>query len=945
MDKINKYLEVTEKSIQWVINSLDGDKQKKTRRNFVNFRRELNKKKFALEGNPAAAVYGESQVGKSYLISSLLSMPGKAFEITDRDGKSYHFIEEINPPGGGSESTSLVSRFSINDKPVNPQYPVTARLLSPADLVMALCDSFYNDIKLTNRENVLQTNDIDKEVELLKEKWHARTPLQNAICEDDILDIQDYFDNFSTKASNITNSCFFEEISLLIPKIQPSEWKGVFQLLWNNNKVFTELFADMIAEYEKLNFAKTLYLPIEAVLYKHGTLLDVNRLREIYEQPAMIETNYKADTPVLFFDDKEVIKPFLKSYLCALTAELIFNQPEALAESKGFLRESDLLDFPGARSRLTLPEDKIEKEIIPELLIRGKVAYLFNKYSDSEKVNILLFCAKHEQAAQRSMPEMLNNWINKIVGDSCEKREAFIQKSKVPPLFIIGTWFNVNLQYNPKHDKEGDNASLKNRWYQRFEKTLAKELLNTEVYDWFENWTGIKQRFKNIFLLRDFEKSDEHASKLFKGFREHKEEKEEIKPENFPDFREKLRQSFLENDFVNNHFESPEESWDQAASINKDGAELIIKKLSIAANNINAARNEKTKTELNAIARGIISELKKHYHSSESDEALQKARQTAGALQVRFDIGFGGDKIKLFGQMMKEFMVNEGDVYKLYHAKIHDIERRNIVNMDKYSNIRMNVPALVNVREIDGNSTFDNNLERLRQHYEKTSAEECRAYFEAEGIDLDELFYGDYNRIKNFSQILAESLEEHWLEKCAKKNNRIVTEILAEDELQDLLNMLKTLFGKLQISKIIAEKIRRFVDGYHNIDEAIEMIADISAEIINKFFNSFGFDYFSESDIFDLKAANEKNNLSLNLDHSDLSYERNSAKEAADMLLKIDKLHEMQDKNPQALTNLPHYRNYKIWYDLLKIGFVHVCDIPNYDVQANNKLKVIIEMC
>ena len=132
---IQKQLEIIEKSNAWIKTSLEGNKGKEAYRCMVNCRRKLKKKKIALEGNPAAAMYGESQVGKSYLISSLLSEEGKPFSITDENNVVHNFIEEINPPGGGSESTSLVSRFSVNYKPENQKFPVKAVLLSPADIV------------------------------------------------------------------------------------------------------------------------------------------------------------------------------------------------------------------------------------------------------------------------------------------------------------------------------------------------------------------------------------------------------------------------------------------------------------------------------------------------------------------------------------------------------------------------------------------------------------------------------------------------------------------------------------------------------------------------------------------------------------------------------------------------------------------------------------------
>lgn len=558
---IQKQLEIVEKANAWIQNSLEGNKQKEAYRNMVNCRRKLNKKKFALEGNPAAAMYGESQVGKSYLISSLLSEEGKPFSITDENNMVHNFIEKINPPGGGSESTSLVSRFSVNYKPVNQMFPVKAVLLSPADMVLVLCDSFYNDINLKTSQNIhfLSIDEINSDVDSIKDKLKDRKAQQEVFAEDDVLDMQDYFAEYFQKADKVIDSKFFEEISLLISRAKPDEWKDIFSLLWNKNEIFTTLFGKMIGEYQRLNFEKEIYLPIESVLYAYGTLLDVKRLREIYTEPDKIEPNYTANTKVFLFKTNQEID-FAKSYLCALTAELVFSQSDTLLNSKPFLKETDLLDFPGARSRMEKPLEAIEDKTIPDLLLRGKVAYLFNKYSDAEKINILIFCAKHEQTAQRIMPRLLNNWVNKVVGDTAEKREAFVAKSKISPLFVIGTFFNVNLAYNPLLDKsDGTGTPLSNRWLQRFTTTLEKEYFEKVTYSWFENWTKSQPDFQNIFLLRDFEKS-ETPSNLFKGYNENKKEMNEVPTPQYPDFRKKLRESFLDYDFVKRHFANPAES-------------------------------------------------------------------------------------------------------------------------------------------------------------------------------------------------------------------------------------------------------------------------------------------------------------------------------------------------------------------------------------------------
>jgi hypothetical protein len=935
---IQKQLEIIEQSNAWIRTSLEGNKAKDAYRNMVNCRRKLNKKKFALEGNPAAAMYGESQVGKSYLISSLLSEEGKPFGINDENGLAHNFIEEINPPGGGSESTSLVSRFSVNYTPLNPKYPVKAVLLSPADIVLVLCDSFYNDINLKTSQNIhfLSSDEINTEVYQLKEKWKNRQEQQKIFGEDDVLDMQDYFEEYFQKADKVIDSKFFDEISLLISKAKHEEWKDIFSLLWNKNEIFTTLFALLISEYEKLQFADAVYLPLEAVLYRFGTLLDVKRLREIYTEADKIESNYTAITKVLLANNQEI--DFAKSYLCALTAELVFNQSETLIKSKPFLKETDLLDFPGARSRMEKPLEAIENKTIPDLLLRGKVAYLFNKYSDAEKINILIFCAKHEQTAQRIMPRLLNNWISKVVGDTAEKREQFVAISKISPLFVIGTFFNINLQYDPLRDGR-DNSSLNYRWLQRFSTTMEKEYFEKQTYSWFEKWTNSQPDFQNIFLLRDFEKS-ETPSNLFRGFNANKRELEEVIPENYPDFRSKLRQSFIEYDFVQRHFENSAESWDKAANINEDGTQLIIDKLTIAANNINNARREKTLVELNEISQTILAELLKHFHSNDKDEALREARTTAGNIQYKLDLAFSADGIKHYGELMKELMLDEGTVLKLYRKKVADIEHRDVKNMDIYSAYRIHVPVVEN-------DTADAYFERLCRHYEKTTEEQkeqFRAELKAQQIDLEELIKGNSDLIKNNAQQLAEALLNYWLNYVQCDKHIIIQQILAQNgstALQDIIEMFQKLFQKLGIAKRIAEKIRRYVDGHNKTDLPYEIVADISAELLNKCINTVGFQYLDNSEINDLRQANDKNNLGLVLEQNTNPTE-NSVEE---LFTRIENWTDIIREQPEEMRYLPSYRNYLAWYNRLKVGFVSVCDIPNYDVAANERLERIINEC
>lgn len=937
--KIQKQLELIEKSNAWINSSLDGEKQKNAYRNMVDFRRKLKKKKFALEGNPAAAMFGESQAGKSYLVSALLSEAGKPFKILDGNGNEFDFKGQINPRGNEMESTSVVTRFSTTYKWVNQDYPIIAKLLSPTDIIVVICEAYYNNLK---GNKPLSFDELKDKINSFESLYVSKPECQNLIIEDDILDIEDYFnDNFSKLVyNNIKDTNFFEKISALVTKIAPEEWKDVFSLFWNFNPQLTKLFDDLIKQYKQLNFVDTIYLPIDAVLRDKGTLLDVSRLDEIYDTFKGQETEYSAKTSVFYKDrdGKEKTIEFSKPYLCALIAEIIFVLPNTIKNDKPFLDQTDLLDFPGTRRFESTSEDNISDKSLTVLLRRGRVDYLFNKYSSNERINTLLFCQNHKQSNQSVMPEKLNRWIGNMVGKTQADRENF--KSPISPLFVISTWFNKDLEFDFSNDKPRVIQSLNERWNQRFTKTLEEQIFKVHEYPWLIEWTTSKPYFQNIFLLRDFEKSGtdvQNCSNVFKGYNESKRETDEIVPDSYPDFRKYLRQSFIEYDFVKRHFENPAESWDEAASVNKDGTQLIIDKLTIAANNINNARREKTLAELNTILQNILDDLLKYFHSNDKDEELRKAKSTAGDIQHKLDTAFSADGIKLYGQLMKELMLDESSVLELYRKKIDDIEHRDVVNMDIYSMYRIHVPVVEN-------DTVDAYFDRLCAKYEKTTEEQKQQFqteLEAKQIDLEELINGNSDLIKNNAQQLAESLLEYWFVYVTLNDKYTVQMILGLSALQDITDMFQKLFKKLGIARRIAEKIRRYVDGHNKTDLPYEIVADISAELLNKCINTVGFEYLDESEINDLQQANQKNSLGLILDQRANPTE----KSVEELFTKIENWTDIIQSKPEEMKSLPSYRNYLLWYNRLKIGFVSVCNIPNYDIAANEKLGSIIKEC
>ena len=942
--EINKHLDCVEESIKWINNNLVGDKKEQTYSKLVDQRRELNKIKYALSDNPAAAIYGESQKGKSYLVSSLLSSPNQPFNVIDAKGNNYDFKLDINPIGQDKESTSVVTRFSINYNWINEDFPVKIQLLSIVDIILLLSDTYYNDLK---NHNLTSLEEIKLKIKSIENEFKSIEKQQQIITEDSILNIRDYFKkHFQSKANNIISINFFEILSKNIHKIAVDKWAETFSVLWNNNPLLISLFKNLISKYKEIDFTESLYVPYKAVLRKHGTLLDVRRLEEISSNKSGSETEYLADTDVFYKTDsgKEVVKSLKKSFLCALTAEVIFKLPENLKKEKEFLSNTDLLDFPGARARLDNNESAINQEEIPKMLLRGKVAYLFNKYADNFKINTLLFCHDKIQASQRYMPDLLNSWLNTTVGETTSVRKKFIDKSIISPLFIISTKFNLDLKIT-QNDSPETIDPLNDRWDQRFSKILMEELINVDMFDWFENWTEKNEKFNNIYLLRDYYFSSDLQNQLFKGFNESGSELEEIIPSNYPEFKTDLKKSFLNHDFIKSHFKNPEKSWDEATSINKDGTELIIENLTIATENINKAREDRFTNKLNDLAKNLKEELKKNYHSGDSDDLLIKAKESAGRLQAKLDISYGRAPY-FFAEMINSLLLSEGDVYNHYRNIINNLDSKLDIKFNEYSTIRMRVPNL-NVEY-----SFNENLAILAETYEFKDLDKCEEYFKSENIDLEDLFYGQFNKLKMFSIQLAESLKTYWLEEC--RNNISITNSenvgLNKSDFEEILLMFDLLYEKLNITNKIAKTLESYVDRYDNVEIVQEMIADISAETINSFVNNVGFSFYKNEDIVEFKNASKENNLGLQLEHQNLKHTEFNKKDVGDLFENIDNLPKILN-DPSSISNMdylkmiPSFSNYKKWNDLLKFGFIAVCDIPNYDVKANELLGELKNTC
>ena len=93
---------------------------------------------------PCTAIYGQSQVGKSYLVNRVLAKEGKPIYVQAWEHR-FDFIDQINPVGKNQEATGVVTGFTTTPS-LDDQHPVHLRLFRPIEVIQILVDGFMQDV-------------------------------------------------------------------------------------------------------------------------------------------------------------------------------------------------------------------------------------------------------------------------------------------------------------------------------------------------------------------------------------------------------------------------------------------------------------------------------------------------------------------------------------------------------------------------------------------------------------------------------------------------------------------------------------------------------------------------------------------------------------------------------------------------------------------------------
>jgi hypothetical protein len=575
-----------------------------------------------------AGVFGPSQAGKSYLISALARDKTGGLAALFGD-EAHDFISEVNPEGG-KESTGLVTRFTMTrPEQLPPGFPVQIRLLTETDLVKIIANTYYADCEHKEIPDARAVGDALDALESKQGQGAAH------IDPDALEDLREYLvKDFRAKPRiQELERSYWPRALELGRKLELGDRIALYSIIWDGIPQFTELCRDLAQALEKLGFADNAYCPVDALIPRSGSIIDVAMLEGLGEHAAGPELRVRSAA------GSTVTLP--RSVVAALTAELTIVMG---GKADDYFEHTDLLDFPGYRSRYKFTDVRRELEksgMTKELFLRGKVAYLFQRYCAERELTAMLLCIGPSNQEVQDLPGVINDWVISTHGELPESR-----KNKPVALYFILTKFDMEFE-----DKAGA-PSVESRWDNRLHASLLDFF--GKQHDWPGIWDGAGA-FNNLFLLRN-------PNFKFKTALEYDDDNREVGiRKDAQGLVDALRSAFLNSALVARHFKDPATAWDAAVRLNDGGISHIRDALRPLCNP--DIKNAQILTTLNERREKLILRLNALYKTDDKEEERRLKEQFGRELLAGF-------ARLLQNQRMGEFVhcltIRDQELYDLY---------------------------------------------------------------------------------------------------------------------------------------------------------------------------------------------------------------------------------------------------------------------------------------
>ncbi len=595
--------------------------------------------------------FGLSQAGKSYLISALAADQAGQLETNAGHGTQLNFIEHFNPVGSGKEATGLVTRFTCQQQPaVDDNYPLQLRLFREIEIAMILANAWFKEFD-QERVDYRITDEVIQQALAPYDNLDTSTPVPGVSAED-IVAFLDYMHATSKNTASKLEAHYWPRLIKIAPYLSIAQRADVFAVLWGQQPLLKQAYIQLSTALHQLGLARTVYAPTSVLVQQVGehlkqtnSIMNVDTLSLLLSPrdiPVQVrpEINGQSGSPATI----------LTAQLTALTSEMVF--PLASAPEDDIVKKVDLLDFPGYRTREQLVniEDAVEADSdsspVARLLLRGKVAYLFERYTTSQEMSALVMCtSSFKQSEVVTVGPVLTDWIENTQGATPEERQG--RCGLIWALTMMDGFIDNGLNLSAANIPEHCENMMKLTMMERFGNL-----------PWMQEWSA-RQPFNNTFLVRkprlktsfiqlDTQKSEE-------GFAPQAEGELQV-----------LRSAFIATDAVKRHIAQPAEAWDAMLGLNDGGISLFSSSFNGIANiDFKLARLEEQWQKLNH----TLSSTFERWYQKDGDAALAQKRLKA----QRILASLGQDRASV-GQLLHYLTVPDEVLRNLYLSGIYETQ-------------------------------------------------------------------------------------------------------------------------------------------------------------------------------------------------------------------------------------------------------------------------------
>ena len=406
----------------------------------------------AVTRNPAMGVYGESQAGKSFLISSLATggttilvrdpsptpIAGRCWIVNDDAGKGcIDFLKHLNPQND-KESTGLITRFTSTPSEVfglNKQAFV-AELMNYEDLILAMVAGVEHDVEAPKKEDdaAFRTS-AEAVLKRLKESIGSATesPKNSNIMESVVIAWNRIkADGFLSRRIDV-----LEQLNFLVvvdeyarKAVRPSDELVVkcVSLLWGGegSEVLCELFARLHRAILSLDGFDMAEISVQDVVLQ--TAADQRVTQTSMLNVSILESLGRSSNISVFCrmsDDPRANNPtngrgidIGRAELAGLISEIVLPvHIPCGTDSEGLLiSHGDIVDFPGSRAKGQMtPLKFLDAALATTVFMRGKLMQIYRKLVDQNEIGALCLAVSSQGNTEAAQPTQIAvvSWLER----------------------------------------------------------------------------------------------------------------------------------------------------------------------------------------------------------------------------------------------------------------------------------------------------------------------------------------------------------------------------------------------------------------------------------------------------------------------------------------------------------------------------------------------------